>query len=141
MVVLMFVNNRQDQKRNRKILRNRATPQEIILWSRLRLNQLGFKFRRQHSVGRYVIDFYCPEKKLAIEIDGSQHLDNEKYDKKRAGYLRGLGVTALRFWDNDVNVNIEGVMMKILTTLNPSLERREGEAIVLSERGSPPKVF
>jgi len=62
--------------KDRKIdLRNKQTPQEIILWSRLRREQLGSKFRRQHSIGGYIADFYCPSKKLVIEIDGSQHFE------------------------------------------------------------------
>jgi very-short-patch-repair endonuclease len=91
------------------------------MWSRLRMNQLGFKFRRQHSIGRYIVDFYCPEKKLAIELDGSQHLDDEKYDNKRTDYLNALGIAVLRFGDNEVNTNMEGVLLKIITTLDPSL--------------------
>lgn len=130
----MFLNNRKALKVKRKSLRHSVTPQEVVLWSRLRMNQLGSKFRRQHSIGRYIIDFYCPEKKLVIEIDGSQHLDKEKYDKERTDYLYKLGITVLRFWDNEVNTNIEGVIMKIMTTLNPSFERREGEVMVLSDR-------
>jgi len=67
----------------RKDLRNNSTPQEDILWSKLKHSQLGFKFRRQHSIGGYIVDFYCPSKKLVIEIDGPAHLlkENREYDK------------------------------------------------------------
>lgn len=111
----MFINNRNSLKFRRKSLRNNATPQEIVLWSRLRNSQTGFKFRRQYSIGNYIVDFYCPEKKLAIEVDGSQHgnATNEAYDSARADYLDSLRVTVLRFWNNEVSINIEGVMMKI----------------------------
>ena len=61
----------------RKDLRNKITPEELALWYRLKNNQLGYKFRRQHSIGNFIADFYCAEKKLVIELDGSQHLDNQ----------------------------------------------------------------
>jgi very-short-patch-repair endonuclease len=96
-------------------LRNNATPQEIIIWSRLRKKQLGYKFRRQHSFERYVVDFYCKELMLVIEIDGWQHkkkFNGEKEDI-RTKFLESKGLYILRFWNNDVNNNIEGVMQKI----------------------------
>jgi very-short-patch-repair endonuclease len=67
------INNLKPQKEIRKKLRNSATPQEIILWSRLKRKQLGYKFRRQQSFGKYIVDFYCPLKNLVIELDGWQH--------------------------------------------------------------------
>ena len=70
----------------RKELRNKSTPEEILLWLRLKNSQTGFKFRRQHSIGGYIADFYCPSKKLIIEIDGPQHLKNKEYDKIRSDY-------------------------------------------------------
>jgi len=112
------IHNLKNKKAIRKRLRKSSTPQEVILWSRLRRNQLGYKFRRQHSIGRYIVDFYCPEKKLIIEIDGSQHIETQKeYDEQRDEYLKSLGFTVLRFWDNDVNNNLDGVLMKILEHL------------------------
>jgi very-short-patch-repair endonuclease len=79
----MRVYNIPEKKMARRLLRNNATPQEIILWSRLRKNRLGSKFRRQHSIGPYIADFYCPEKTLIIEIDGSQHNLHVDYDTKQ----------------------------------------------------------
>lgn len=105
-----------NKKEQRKGLRNNATPQEIIMWSRLKGNQLGHKFRRQHGIGKYIVDFYCPEKKLIIELDGSQHIDSG-YDKMRSEYLESLGCKIIRFWDNEVNTNIDGVLMKIQNAL------------------------
>ena len=68
----------------RKELRNNSTPQEILLWSKLKHSQVGFKFRRQHSIGGYIVDFYCPAKKLIIELDGKHHLKKEnKLDDER----------------------------------------------------------
>jgi very-short-patch-repair endonuclease len=97
----------------RKKLRKEATPQEIILWARLKNKQLGCKFRRQHSIGKYVVDFYCSEKKLVIEIDGWQHKEQERYDEERIKYLESLELKVLRFWNNDVNDNLNGVILKI----------------------------
>lgn len=106
------IHNLINRKQFRKKLRKSATPQEVILWSRLRNSRLSCKFRRQHSIGKYIVDFYCPDKRLIIEIDGSQHIDSE-YDKERDKYLENLGFKVLRFWDNDVNSSLEGVFLKI----------------------------
>ena len=110
-----------------------ATPQEIILWSKIRQQQLGVKFRRQQSIGPFIADFYCAEKKLIIEIDGYQHEDNVKHDNKRTEFFNSLGLKVLRFWNSDINTNINGVIMKICSTWDkqtppqPSLIKGEGE--------------
>ncbi len=101
----------------RKKLRRNQTPQETILWSRLRNNQTGYKWRRQVSMGKYVADFYCSEKKIIVEIDGSQHMSAQEYDTERDLYLKSLGCTVLRFWNNEINTNIEGVLMMIMKKL------------------------
>lgn len=105
--------NKKSQKEKRQELRNALTPQELKLWALLRNENLGCKFRRQQGIGPYIVDFYCKEKKLIIEIDGSQHQNNIDYDKKRDQYLEQFGFTVLRFWNDDVNRNINGVIMKI----------------------------
>ena len=107
--------NLKREKPLRKKLRNSATIQEIILWSRLRKNQLKYKFRRQYSIGKYIVDFYRSEKKLITELDGWQHKEEkqERYDKKRTEFMESLGFKILRFWNNDVNDNLEGVILKI----------------------------
>lgn len=102
----------------RKDLRNNITPQELLLWYKLKNKSLGQKFRRQHSIGNFIADFYCPVKKLVIELDGSQHLDNEEYDKERTEYFESLGIRVIRFWNGDVNKNLDGVLMKIEEELN-----------------------
>lgn len=107
------ISNLLSLKAIRRELRNKPTPQELILWSRLRNRQLGCKFRRQHSLGRYVADFYCREKDLIIEIDGSQHAEQETYDIQRAGFFESRGLRVLRFWNNEINANLEGVMTRI----------------------------
>ncbi len=114
------IHNLANKNKARKKLRKSATVHEIILWSRLRRNQLGCKFRRQHSIGKYIVDFYCPEKKLIIEIDGGQH--DEKniriYDDVRTKYIESLGFKILRFWNNEINNNLVGVVDEIIKYLN-----------------------
>lgn len=109
------IHNIKSKELLRKKLRKDATPQEIILWSRLRRKQLGCKFRRQDSIGKYVVDFHCPEKKLIIELDGWQHREenNNGYDIERTKFLELFGYKIIRFWNNEVNKNIEGVLLKI----------------------------
>jgi len=97
-------------------LRREQTPQETILWSRLRDRRLdGMKFRRQYPVGKYVADFVCLEKKLIVELDGWQHGIGEglKHDEERTRFLESEGYEVLRFWNNDVNGNLDGVLLKI----------------------------
>ena len=109
------LHNKIVNKEKRKSLRKNMTPQEVIVWSRLRRGQLGYKFRRQHGIGNYTVDFFCAEKNLIIEIDGFQHMND--YDKKRDEFLRENGFTVLRFWNNEVNNNLEGVIQKIISFL------------------------
>ncbi len=110
--------NKSKNLTKRILLRRSQTPQETILWSKIRNNQLGFKIKRQYSVGPYVLDFYCPLKKLAIELDGSQHIEEKEYDVERSNYLSVFGIKIIRFWNNEVNANIEGVILKIVSELN-----------------------
>ncbi|MEK7104535.1 MAG: endonuclease domain-containing protein [Patescibacteria group bacterium] len=103
----------------RKDLRNNSTSEEILLWLRLKNSQLGFKFRRQHSIGGYIVDFYCPSKKLVIEIDGKEHSkkENKEYDKIRTDYFAGLDINVLRFTNAEINTNIENVVDGIVNKL------------------------
>ncbi len=112
---MKVINNIKKFIYRRKELRNQSTPQEILLWNKLKHSQLGFKFRRQHSIGSYILDFYCPSKKLAIEIDGSQHFEKEskEYDNIRTDYLHALDIQVLRFTNGEVNTNITGVLERI----------------------------
>lgn len=116
---MQTVHNIKIKEYARKLLRKSATPQEIILWSHLRKKQLGYKFRRQHSIGKYIVDFYCTEKKLIIELDGWQHREenNGGYDIERTNFLESLGCKVLRFWNNEINKNIGGVVLKIEDSL------------------------
>jgi len=106
---------------NARQLRKNATDAEMLLWNILRDRQLeNKKFRRQHPIGNYVLDFYCDTDKLAIELDGGQHADQKAYDQKRTDFLNAQGITVLRFWNNDVLTNIEGTAETILQHLSPS---------------------
>ncbi len=113
----MQVHNKQELYTRRKKLRTGATLQEAKLWERLRRKQLGYRFRRQHSVGWYILDFYCPEKKLVVEIDGAPHKASKEYDAVRTNYLNLRGIQILRFWDDEVSNHIEKVVSKIKNTL------------------------
>jgi very-short-patch-repair endonuclease len=109
-------------KNRRMELRKNSTDAEKKLWSKLRKRQLaGFKFCRQFSIGRFILDFYCPKCRLGIELDGGQHAEEQKivYDKRRTEYLNRNNIKMIRFWDNDVLKNIEGVLGRILEELTP----------------------
>ena len=98
-------------------MRKNSTKQESVLWSILRNRQFeNLKFRRQYPIGNYIADFVCLEKNLIIEIDGGQHNtpDNIVYDRQRSEYLKSLGYKVVRFWNNDINENIDGVYQKLL---------------------------
>ncbi|MSU56435.1 MAG: endonuclease domain-containing protein [Candidatus Taylorbacteria bacterium] len=121
------VHNLTEIVAKRRSLRNNLTPQEIMLWARLKGKALGVKFRRQHSIGRYIVDFCCPSAQLIIELDGFQHGEEsaERYDQERTNYLQSLGFKVLRFWNNEINASLDSVLGKILeevnhTTPNPS---------------------
>ncbi len=101
-----------------KALRRNATSAEATLWNRLRDRQLGgFKFVRQIPIGRYVADFVCREHDLIIELDGGQHAESVR-DIERDKVLAAAGYRVLRYWNNDIAENIEGVLENILAVLN-----------------------
>ena len=105
--------NKNSQKPKRQKLRRQMPGAEIILWNRLRRRQIaGVKFRRQYSVDRFVLDFYCPQLKLAIEVDGPTHQSAEAqgYDQFRQKIIEGLDIQFLRFENRDVYQNIDGVL-------------------------------
>jgi len=108
--------------RNRaRRMRKSFTDAEIRLWQELRRRNLrAFKFRRQHPLGPYIVDFICLEQRLVIEVDGSQHLKQGSYDSKRSDDLAVAGYRLLRFWDNDVLVHTESVMQAIYDALKAS---------------------
>ncbi len=103
----------------RRKLRKEATSQEKILWEKLRNKKTGLKWRRQHSIGGYIADFYCAEKKLIIEIDGAHHFQNEnkEYDKNRTDYFDGLDVKVIRFTNEEIDKNLEEIIVRISSPL------------------------
>jgi very-short-patch-repair endonuclease len=99
-----------------KGLRINQTTAEELLWFRLRDSRLdGYKFRRQQPLDNYIVDFICFEKKLVIEVDGGQHNEEiyKENDKERRVWLEGKGYILLRFWNNEVLGNLEGVLVRI----------------------------
>ena len=101
-------------------LRKRLTPQEVKLWVKLReLKQLGFHFRRQAPIGPYIVDFVSFKARLVIEADGGQHglPEGVKSDKSRDDFLRSQSFRVFRFWNSDIDTNLEGVMQTILSAL------------------------
>ena len=99
-----------------RILRNDPTEAEKHLWYALRLENLGVKFRRRAPIGRYIVDFVCFEKKLIVEVDGGQHAESGD-DAVRDQWLNEQGFKVLRFWNNDVLGNRDGVIQKIIECL------------------------
>ena len=112
----MRIYNKKYLKENRKNLRNNSTYAEVFLWNELKHSKLkDRKFRRQHSVGNYIVDFYCPSEKLAVELDGEIHFqeDQIKYDKQRDEYLNSLGIKVIRFENQEVLYSVGKVLAKI----------------------------
>ena len=98
-----------------RYLRKESTKSEEMLWRALRGNKLGMRFRRQHPFDMFVIDFYAPSIKLAIELDGSSHnlKENKEYDEMRTDYLESKYLHVLRFWNSEVENNLDKVLDKI----------------------------
>lgn len=110
------IHNPYDTNHLRRELRRTMTKPEIILWSYLKHRQfLGYKFRRQHGIGRYIVDFYCPALRLAIEVDGGQHFedDQREYDETRTNILQGLNIQVVRFANIDILQHIDGVLFAL----------------------------
>ena len=116
-IIMEKLNNKPELKIWRKKLRNNSTPAEIRLWNFLKGSQLnGLKFRRQHSFGNYIVDFYCVEKKLVIELDGEIHenIAIEQKDLIRNEYLNSIGIKVLRIKNIEVFEQIELVLKMIM---------------------------
>ncbi|MHA6965414.1 endonuclease domain-containing protein [Zobellella denitrificans] len=109
--------NRREQLAFRRHLRRNMTTPEQLLWHRIRSAQLGVKFRRQHGIGPYVVDFYCPSLGLVLEIDGDSHFVDSSVmaqDLRRSRYLSGLGLHVLRFSNREVMHNTDGVLTVLM---------------------------
>ncbi len=120
------IHNDKNLKDLRKQNRSNLTPPEAELWKHLQNSTLdGRKFIRQHSIGNYILDFYCPQEKLGIELDGRDHFTDNGYeaDTKRTEYLNSLNIKVIRFENKEVFNQLEGVLEEIrqnFTTPNPS---------------------
>jgi len=120
-VKIEYIFNNKDSADLRRNLRKNMPITEVVIWQRIRAGQLGgYKFKRQYSAANFILDFYCPLKRLAIELDGESHyLGNQKeYDKDRTKYLNSLNIKVVRFTNKEVMENIEGVIERILSILN-----------------------
>ena len=115
-------------------LRRDATEAEKRVWQALRAQQAGAKFRRQQPIEGYVVDFVSFEHRLVIEIDGGQHSDADEYEERRTRCLEANGFRILRFWNNEVMENIEGVYDTIVAALRSPLPLRERKGPVAKRR-------
>jgi very-short-patch-repair endonuclease len=106
---------------NARTLRNTATAEERLLWTYLR--HIRPRFTRQIPIGAYIVDFACRTAKVAVELDGSQHLDAMAYDAERTIFLESLGWQILRFWNSDVRDDAEGIVTVIASTVDARLGR------------------
>jgi len=109
----MFLYNDPKLKQRRRDLRREQTKEEKALWNILRGQKQGHKFFRQYSVGPYILDFYCPKKRLGVELDGEHHSEDREYDALRDDYLVLNEIKVLRFWNKEVNDNIDAVLQRM----------------------------
>lgn len=106
--------NLPEQKERRKALRNSSTPAESILWRVMKGKGIGgWKFRRQQGIGPYILDFYCPELRLGVELDGNSHDYKYEYDEQRSSFLKQQGIHIIRFSNEAVLNGLEGVIDEI----------------------------
>ena len=130
-----------DKLQRARRLRREMTPQEKLLWGQLRGRRLaGSKFRKQMWLDEYIADFACPEARLVVEADGSQHADETDYDAQRERAFARLGWRTLRFWNNEINDDLDAVLTAIAAALpSPSHLPAAGGPLPLPcrERGGP----
>lgn len=120
---MSYLVNDPSSKMSRRTLRRNQTETETKLWQRLRSKQLdGFKFYRQFGIGSYILDFYCPQCRLAIELDGGQHTSDITRDEYRTDHLAQHDIEVIRFWNNQVLQNIDDVVKSIWERL---IERKK----------------
>ena len=119
---MKYIRNNPSLKHRRRELRRNQTEAEKTFWMHVRHKRFyGMKFFRQYSAGSYVLDFYCPELKLAIELDGGQHTqdDNQEYDAARSTYLKAQGIDVMRFWNHNVLRDAKSVLARIAEKITP----------------------
>jgi very-short-patch-repair endonuclease len=112
-----FIYNNTKRKVPRRYLRHNTTNAEKVMWSRLQKSQLGVKFRRQQSIGPYIVDFFCPSKRIVIEIDGKVHNKSKDYDQYRTSYLNALDIEVIRFKNEEVLSSIDSVLEELIPFL------------------------
>ena len=108
--------NKLEFNERRRNLRLNVPPAETRLWGLLRRRSLhGLQFRRQHGIGAYVVDFYCPRLKLAIEVDGESHFQPKavEYDRERNAFLQSIGIRVYRIRNDEIHDNLEGVLLRL----------------------------
>ncbi|MQX37321.1 DUF559 domain-containing protein [Roseospira navarrensis] len=120
--------------RRARALRQAMTDAEKALWRRLRHDQLGVRFRRQHPIGPYIADFACRPVRLIVEVDGGQHAVRPARDQRRDAWLKGQGFTVLRFWNHDVLGNLDAVVNSIHAEV---LRLSAAEDAVMGDRPDP----
>ena len=119
---MKFLWNDPTLKKRRRELRRNQTEAEKMVWAHLRNKQFyGMKFFRQYSIGPYILDFYCPTVKLAIELDGGQHNqpENKGYDLARSEFLKAQSIDVIRFWNDEVLLNMEGLLSELASKITP----------------------
>jgi len=128
---MKFLRNDPTLKQRRRELRRNQTEAEKVLWAHLRNRQFyDMKFFRQYSIGPYILDFYCPTMKLAVELDGGQHnqCENKEYDSARSEYLKARAIDVIRFWNHEVLLEIQSVLAELVLKVTPlHLPFRKGE--------------
>ena len=120
---MTILNNLPHKKDERCVLRNNLTSAEAVLWNRLKNSQIANrKFRRQHSIGEFILDFYCPQEKLAVELDGAGHFTaaGNLYDAARTDYLNAVGIRVVRF----ENKLIWSALDSVLHSIESSFDER-----------------
>lgn len=120
-----------------RTLRVEQTPLENVLWYHLRARRFqGWKFRRQHPIGPYVVDFYCHERRLIVEVDGDSHGEEDRigHDKRRSCFLLERGFRLIHFSNHDIRKRLDSVLITILTVLSNEPPRTTGEEIYYYER-------
>ncbi|MDW6021227.1 endonuclease domain-containing protein [Mesorhizobium sp. BAC0120] len=131
----------EKNRRNAKSMRRLMTDAELKLWNELRAHRLmGLGFRRQVPIAGYIVDFACPDKRIVVEVDGSQHGDaaSAEYDEARTDRLKRDGWTILRFWNDDILRDIEGVCDHIVTVAGLTAKDAADQASQLEQQEAHP---
>jgi len=110
--------NKQKFQEFRSDLRGRMTKSEVILWKHIQNNSLGFRFRRQHGIGNYIVDFYCPKLKLSIEVDGLTHAEDEVFEKdqRKEKFIKANNIILKRYSDNQIFNDLDNTLMDLENT-------------------------